>query len=218
MNVANSTGSTYNCTIPGTNQLGVETDNCPAFKLPINVICKNAPFTLDFGAIDADTDDSLVYSLCNAYNGGQAAGATFDNPAPPPYASANYIFPYSSGNPFGTSVTINPQTGVISGVAPDFGKYVVCVCIQVYKKGVPVATHRKDLIVQVSDCTLTVSDPMPNFVTCDGFNVQFSHTSTGANSIFWDLGDPSTLDDTSNLAAPTYTYGDTGSLYYQISH
>ncbi|HRF17959.1 MAG TPA: PKD domain-containing protein, partial [Chitinophagaceae bacterium] len=44
----------------------------------------------------------------------------------------------------------------------------------------------------------------------DGFNVQFSHTSTGANSVFWDFGDLSTLADTSNINNPSYTYTDTG--------
>ncbi|HEY6502841.1 MAG TPA: PKD domain-containing protein [Chitinophagaceae bacterium] len=210
MNVANSTGSTYTCRIPGTNQLGAGTDSSPQFKLPVNVICKNAPFTLDFGAIDADPTDSLVYSLCNAYNGGASVNAAFDNPAAPPYGSVTYTFPYSSGNPFGTPVTINPQTGLISGLAPDLGKYVVSVCIQVYRNGIPIATHRKDLIVQVSDCTLTIASPMPDFVTCDGFNVQFFHNSTGASSVFWDLGDLSTLADTSNINNPTYTYSDTG--------
>jgi gliding motility-associated-like protein len=51
---------------------------------------------------------------------------------------------------------------------------------------------------------------MPDFVTCDGFNVQFSHNSSGANSVFWDLGDPLTLADTSHIDNPTYTYADTG--------
>ncbi|MBL7738569.1 MAG: gliding motility-associated C-terminal domain-containing protein [Chitinophagaceae bacterium] len=210
MNVANSTGSTYSCRIPGTNQLGTGTDNCPSFKLPINVICKDAPFTLDFGAIEVDPNDSLVYSLCEAFNGGASTNASFDDPAPPPYASANYNLPYSGTNPFGTSVSINPQTGVISGMAPDFGRYVVCVCINVYRQGVLIATHKKDLIVQVSDCTLTAANAMPDFVTCDGFNVQFSHTSNGANSVFWDLGDLSTQGDTSSSNTPTYTYSDTG--------
>lgn len=210
VNVANSTGSTYSCSIPGTNQIGTGGDNCPAFKLPVNVICKNAPFTLDFGAIETDPNDSLVYSLCSAYNGGAAVNAQFNDPAPPPYNAANYLFPYSGTNQFGTAVTINPQTGLISGMAPDLGSYVVCVCITVYRSGVPIGTHRKDLIVRVSDCTLTISNPMPDFVTCDGFNVQFSHTSTNATSVFWDLGDPATLADTSHGDAPTYTYTDTG--------
>lgn len=210
MNVANSTGSTYTCSIPGTNQLGNNGDNAPQFGLPVNVICRLAPFTLNFGAIDVDPNDSVVYSFCNAYNGGAAVDASFNNPAAPPYAAVNYLSPYSSGNPFGTFASINSQTGVITGIAPEVGKYVVCVCIDIYRNGVLIATHRKDLIVQVSGCTLTVANAMPDFVTCDGFNVQFSHNSTGANSIFWNLGDPSTLADTSLIDNPIYTYADTG--------
>ncbi len=213
MNVGNNTGSTYNCSIPGTNQLGSGNDTSPQFGVPLNVICKNAPFTLNFAAIDPDgAGDSLVYSFCNAYDGGAAVDASFDNAAPPPYNSVVYTPPFSSSNPFGTGATINPQTGVISGIAPDFGKYVVCVCINVYRNGVLIATHRKDLIVQVSDCIVTVANPMPNYTTCNGFDVQFSHNSTGANTIFWDFGDPSTLADTSLLDSPTYTYPDTGTF------
>ncbi len=210
INVGNSIGFTYNCSIPGTNQIGNTGDNCPSFGLPINVICKNSPFSLNFGAIDVDPGDSLAYSLCDAFNGGAATGSPFNDPAPPPYNSVLYNFPFTSTNPFGTGATINPQTGVISGMAPDFGKYVVCVCITVYRNGVPIATHRKDLIVQVSDCVITTA--VANFVpvTCDGFNVQFSQSSTGATTFFWDFGDPTTLADTSNLAIDNYTYIDTG--------
>ena len=209
VNVGNSTGSTYACSIPGSNQLPVGNDSSPQFSLPVNVICRNAPFTLNFSATDPD-GDSLSYSLCSAYNGGAAINAGFQDPAPPPYSSVSYNTPFTGANPLGTGATINPQTGVITGLAPDFGKYVVSVCISVFRNGVQIATHRKDLIVQVSDCELTTATPMPDFITCDGFNVQFSHTSTGANSVFWDFGDLSTLADTSNINNPSYTYTDTG--------
>ncbi|HEX5652845.1 MAG TPA: PKD domain-containing protein [Chitinophagaceae bacterium] len=216
-NVGNNTGSTYSCTIPGSSQLPPgQNDSSPKFKLPVNVICKDAPFTLDFGAIDNDPGDSLVYSLCNAFDGGAAIDAGFSNPAPPPYNSVVYTPPYNSIFPLGSEVTINPQTGLISGRAPGLGKYVVCVCINVYKNGVLVGTHRKDLIVDVSDCVVTNSDPMPDFVTCDGFNVQFSHTSTGANSVYWDFGDNSSVIDTSVLGNPTYTYADTGTYTIKL--
>lgn len=216
INVANSTGSTYNCVIPGANQLPIGNDSSPQFGLPINVICKLAPFTLNFSATDPDPGDSLVYSLCDAYNGGLAVNAGFNDPAPPPYGSANYNFPYSGANPMGTGVVINPQTGIISGIAPDFGKYVVCVCINIYRNGVLIATHRKDLIVQVSDCQITSAVPMPSFVTCDGFNIQFSHTSTGANTVFWDFGDPTTLADTSNSNNPSWDYTTAGAGTYIV--
>lgn len=211
INVGNSTGSTYMCTIPGSSQLGpTGTDTSPQFGVAVNVICKNAPFTLNFSATDPNPGDSLVYGLCNAYNGGASSDASFDNPAPPPYGSVFYTPPYSGGDPFGTGASIDPRTGIITGMAPDEGNYVVSVCITVYRSGVIIGSHRKDLIVRVSDCVITVANPMPDFVTCDGFNVQFSHTSTGANTVFWNFGDNSTLADTSLLANPSYTFPDTG--------
>ncbi|MEQ1677006.1 MAG: PKD domain-containing protein [Chitinophagaceae bacterium] len=210
VNVGNSTGSTYNCIIPGSNQLPTGHDSSPQFAVPVNVICKNAPFTLNFAATDPDPGDSLSYSLCNAYNGGGAINAGFNDPAPPPYGTVNYNFPYSSANPFGTSATINPLTGIISGTAPDLGKYVVCVCIDVFRNGVLIGSHRKDLIVQVSDCEITSANPIPDFVTCGDSTIQFSHSSTGAFTVFWDFGVLPLTNDTSNLSSPTFTYIDTG--------
>ena len=210
VNVGNSTGSTYQCVIPGNNLLPAGNDSSPRFFAPVNVICRNAPFTLNFSATDPDPNDSLAYSLCNAFNGGASVNAGFNDPAGPPYGSVGYTSPYTAGNPFGTGASINRQTGVISGTAPGFGKYVISVCIDVYRQGQRIGSHRKDLIVQVSDCILTIANPLPDFVTCDGFNVQFSHTSTGANSVFWDFGVGTQTDDTAIIDNPSFTFPDTG--------
>ncbi len=46
---------------------------------------------------------------------------------------------------------------------------------------------------------------------CEGDGtVQFSHTSTGANTVFWDFGVSAILNDTSNIGNPSFTYTDTG--------
>lgn len=212
MNVANSTGSSYGCSIPGTNQLGpTDTDNSPQFGIPVNVICKNSPFTLDFSATDPDPRDSLVYSLCNAFNGGNAVDASFDNAAAPPYSSASYNTSYSGANPLGTGATINRKTGIISGMSPDLGHYVICVCIDVYRDGRLIATHRKDLIVKVQDCEITVANPMPDFASCgNDFTVQFWHTSTGATTVFWDFGVTGVQNDTAITDSPSFIFPDTG--------
>ncbi|RYY42549.1 MAG: hypothetical protein EOO06_21005, partial [Chitinophagaceae bacterium] len=178
-NVNIDQGANYLCVIPGLSNLPVpQTDNSPQFKLPVSVICANSGFTLDFSATDADPTDSLVYSFCNAFDGGQATLADFRDPAPPPYQSVNYTAPYNALNPLGFLATINPLTGLISGTAPNAGRYVVCVCITVYRGGRAFATHRKDLIVEVSGCIPTQANAIPSFTTCDGFNIQFDHSST----------------------------------------
>jgi gliding motility-associated-like protein len=215
-NINNGQGSTYSCEIPGLFSLANPfTDNSPQYKLPISVICENSPFTLDFSATDAE-GDSLVYSFCNAYNGGAAQGGNFDNPAPPPYQSVIYTSPYNAISPMGPLASINPATGIISGIAPPGGKYVICVCASEYRNGQLITVHRKDLIVEVSSCVPTVANPLPSFTTCDGFNIQFSHNSTGANSVFWDFGDPTTLADTSHLDNPVYVYPDTGVYFIKF--
>ena len=58
----------------------------------------------------------------------------------------------ASDVPLGDKATIDPQTGIISGIAPDVGRYVVCVAVRSYRNGVFVAEHRKDFIVNVTDC------------------------------------------------------------------
>lgn len=74
-------GATYIGQIPGNNTLGTNLqDNSPQFSRGISVVCYNRPFTLDFSATDPD-GDSLVYSICNAFNGGLAGDAGFTTPA-----------------------------------------------------------------------------------------------------------------------------------------
>ena len=204
-------GGNYLCVIPGLNTLpNPLTDSSPEFKLPISVICANSSFSLDFSATDPNPTDSLVYSFCDALGGGLADRGDFRDHSPPPYSPVIYNAPFAGSNPLGPLATINPRTGIISGIAPDVGKYVVCVCINVYRNGALIASHRKDLIVAISPCIPTQATAMPSFTTCDGFNIQFDHSSLGATSVFWDFGDPSTDADTSLLDMPVYVYPDTG--------
>ncbi len=205
------TGANYSCVIPGLNQLGsaASFDNSPQYQLPVSVICQNSPFTLDFSATDID-GDSLVYMFCNAFDGGAAVDAGFEDPAPPPYNSVGYISPYSGAVPLGVQASINPSTGLISGISPDAGNYVLAVCVRAYRNGRLITTHRKDLMVKVSPCNPIRAVPDPGYITCDGFNIQFDHNSSGANTVFWDFGVDSSTLDTSTIDNPVYVYADTG--------
>ena len=217
-NIVNNQGATYTCVIPGLNVLpNPQTDNSPAYKLPISAICENSPFTLDFSATDTQ-GDSLVYNFCDAYNGGLAGNAAFDDPAPPPYGSVTYIAPYTGSSPMGSQVTINPSTGIISGIAPAAGKYVICVCASVYRNGVLITVHRKDLIVAVNACVPLTANPNFTPITCDGFTVNFEDNSAGnPDAWLWDFGDPASgANNTANTPNPTHTFSDTGVFYVKL--
>ena len=212
-NGANGAGATYATTIPGTNLLGaVAQDNSPRFSTGISVVCFNNNFVLDFSATDPD-GDQLVYSMCNAYNGGAAQNASNITPSVPPYGSLSYLPGFSGASPLGAGATINTQTGIISGIAPPSGKYVVSVCVSSYRNGVYIATHRKDFIITVADCDFASADLLPDYITCDGFSFAFSNLSQSPlnQSFYWDFGDvASGANNTSTLANPTHVFSAAG--------
>lgn len=210
MNIPNSVGATYAAVIPGTATMPVRnSDISPRFASSISVVCHYRPFTLDFSATDAD-GDSLVYSLCAAYNGGGAQNASYTTPAGPPYGSVNYIGGYSGTSPMGNGVTINSQTGIISGIAPQAGKYVVSVCVNSYDRSTRrfIGTHRKDFIVTVAPCDIAGAQLQPDYISCDGFTFDFVNLNSSPlnETFFWDFGD----GNTSTAQNPTHTYAVAG--------
>jgi gliding motility-associated-like protein len=208
------TGSTYSCTIPPV------IDNCPSFTTGLDLICAKRQFKLNFNALDAD-NDSLVYSFCSAYDGGAAQNALNINPEGPrhPYTSVEYINGFSSLQPLGDKVSINRSTGLISGIAPIEGKYIVAVQVESYKNGILIGKHRKDFIVNVGNCDFAGAQLDPKPVTCDGFSVTFSNSNTSPlnQTLYWDFGDPASGGSNfSTLATPTHKYSDTGLYTYKL--
>jgi gliding motility-associated-like protein len=209
-NIPNQVGATYSADIPGANTIPARgTDASPKFSLGISVVCYNRPFTLNFSATDND-GDSLVYSLCGAYNGGAASNASFETPGPPPYSSVSYTNGYSGEQPLGPQATINPQTGIISGVAPNAGKYVVSVCVNSYDRstGRFISTHRKDFIITVAPCDFAGAQLLPSYSSCDGFTFNFTNLNTSPlnQTFLWSFGDGNTSTDPN----PVHTYATAG--------
>ncbi|MEP7237704.1 MAG: PKD domain-containing protein [Ferruginibacter sp.] len=201
---AQGEGSTYICTIPGTNQLPAGVNSSPQFGTQLAPVCYRAAFTFDFSAFDPD-GDSLVYYYCNAYDRGNSINSNNVTPSNPPYQSVNYINGYSGTNPLGSTSTLNTRTGIISGIAPQTaGRYVVCVCIDEYRNGVVIGHHRKDFILNVNDCNVPAAVLNPRPTTCDGFTVNFENDAPPDNiqSYLWDFGD----GNTSTQSAPSHTY------------
>jgi len=205
-------GATYLGSIAGTSTIGAGVNSSPQFLVKDTaLVCQDRNFQLDFGATDPDFD-SLSYSFCEAYNGGSSGSPVVTNPPPPPYASIPYGGVYSAFQPLGPGININPRTGLISGIAPQAGSYVIAVCVNEWRNGIIINTHRKDFILKVGDCDFVAAQLPIRVTSCDGYTVQFENQTPSAliNAWKWDFGVPTLTNDTSNLERPTYTYPDTG--------
>ncbi len=216
---SNSFGEAYTIRIPGsmTGVPNAQQNSSPQFIFnDTALVCANNYFSINFTATDKD-GDSLVYYFCDAYTGGSNTGnGASPNPASaPPYSYVSYAGIFTGSKPLGPNVSINSKTGVISGIAPGLGEYVVCVCVSEYRNGVHFADSRKEIHLYVRNCNPVSAKLKPRAATCDGFTVDFSNATEGINPVgtdfFWDFGDPASgTSNTSTLPNPIHTYSDTG--------
>jgi gliding motility-associated-like protein len=146
-------------------------NNSPKFKnFPPTVICLNTQLKFDHSASDKE-GDQLVYEFCapktaggrDGENGGDATGCNGVRPSPlkcsPPFEDINFVQPlYSSSNPMSGSVpiTIDPVTGLISGVPNISGQYVVGVCVKEFRNGKLIGQIRRDFQFNVTQCQIAV--------------------------------------------------------------
>jgi gliding motility-associated-like protein len=204
-------GDTWTIKIPGTSNGATAPENSsPKFTaIDTAVICANNSFKFNFNAIDPDSD-SLVYEFAPAYTGGSST-----NPSPP-VADPNFITvpyspPFNAYAPLGSKVSIDRKSGLVSGIAPGIGEYVLTVVVKEYRKGVYISEARKSLHIQVASCNLIAAE-LSDDNTCDGFTKTFKNNlpDPAGASLSWDFGVPGITTDVSNIANPTYTYPDTG--------
>lgn len=203
------TGATYFTELPGTNN-GKLGNSSPVFnKEEATLVCADKKFTYDFSATDPDKDE-LHYSFCDAYKGGSTTDGRVGIPAPavaPPYDFVQYVSPYSGSSPLGPNVTIDPNTGIISGIAPNPGKYVVTVCVNEYRSGVLIGTLRKDFHINVTTCMKQVVAAMPDkYSDCKGYTITFLNYSTLGKTYTWDFGDGTPLYVTNSTDPYPHTY------------
>lgn len=204
-----SVGSNYVTRIPGKNTLPTGHNSSPQFLLKDTaLVCANKSFKLDFGAEDPD-NDVLTFALCDAYTASSGSNNT------PPAATLNlsplpYSSPFSGDYPLGSKVNINQSTGIISGIAPGEGTYVVNVCITEWRNGKAFTEHRKDFILKVQNCDIIEAVLPEKTIQCKDFTVHFENLSTSSSitSYQWNFGDASS--NLSNDPTVDYTYSDTG--------
>jgi gliding motility-associated-like protein len=209
-------GTTIMCNIP--DAIMIPVDNNPVFNtLPPTFICNQAPWIFDHSATDAD-GDSLVYELCYPYEGASTFDPMPDIPSEPPYTPVTYLSPYSLTNVLGgTAMTINPSTGEIHAVPESEGQFVYAIRVKEYRNGEYIGETRREFQVNVQECgTVTLAGIFSPTIACGSLSTSFLNLSYGAGTYSWSFGDPSTTNDTSTAANPSYTYSDTGTYIVQL--
>ena len=214
---SNDAGATYMCEIPG--NVPAVTPEAYKNSSPIYVanevaaICANSGFTFTFAADETD-GDSVSYSLCSGFLGASPTNPGPPTAAPPPYQELNYNFPFSGSQPLGALATMNPKTGLITGIAPGVtGQYVLTACAYEYRQGRLINIHRKDIHVSVSNCVPLKAILKPNYAYCDDFLVNFKNEQFNppGSQFIWDYGDGSKRDTTNDPEGKvSHQYADTG--------
>ncbi|MBC7947919.1 MAG: gliding motility-associated C-terminal domain-containing protein [Chitinophagaceae bacterium] len=219
---SSNVGATYTAIIPGNGIVSTGPDNNSAHFIGADtvIVCAGYPFTYSFAAEDLDPTDELSYSFCDAYIGGgqgqgQGPGSAAPNPpAGPTYSFVPYAAPYSGFSPLGGGVTINSSTGLITGIAPLPGIYVVTVCVNEIRNGEIIATQRKDLQIKSGDCDVADANLQLEYIECGGLTLTFQNEAPPnplINSYYWEFGDPASgVLNTSTDPSPVHPFSAPG--------
>ncbi len=229
-------------------------NNSPVFnRFPPTVICNGEPLRFDHSATDAE-GDQLVYEFCAPLTSGGTDGesgigdprsCTGVRPASirclPPYDEVMFQLPtFSANNPIGGNpqISLNPNTGLITGVPMINGQYVVGVCVKEFRDGKLIGTIRRDFQFNVTVCQIAVSAALDtdasklkdgyveisqdgklfNFKSCGSKLIPFLNKSTEIRNILgyeWHIND-GTKVDTFNTANLDYTFNRFGRFSGQM--
>ncbi|MCB0507822.1 MAG: gliding motility-associated C-terminal domain-containing protein [Bacteroidetes bacterium] len=202
-------GATYTINIPPAETGQHIINTSPVFSnYPPVYICLGKPIDYDHSAYDAD-GDSLVYKLCTPYSGASIFDPLNDYTyEPPPFDTIEWRPPFSLSNVLGgTPLSINSNTGHLSGTPTTQGQFVVGVSIEEYRNGNLLTKTIRDFQFNVVNCGLQViSSFFAPELQCNSLDVHFNNQSVGADSYLWDFGD----GQISTEENPIHTYADTG--------
>ncbi|MGB1075677.1 MAG: gliding motility-associated C-terminal domain-containing protein [Flavobacteriales bacterium] len=186
-------------------------NSTPTFDaLPQAFVCNQYPFSISHSASDTD-GDSLAYSLCQIYLGGDVINPIPTPPNPPPFNPVTWTGGFSADNPFGlaANVTIDPVTGVMSGLPIQVGKFSVGICVEEWRNGVMIGAIQRDFTIDVVTCEV-LSPVYEPIASCEGMTVNFELFNAPADDYDWDFGVLNSDSDTSSVAEPSFTYDEPG--------
>jgi gliding motility-associated-like protein len=157
-------------------------------------VCANQELNVNSAATDVD-NDSIAYKLCAPLVGG-----TFQRPQPipptaPPFQPIIWLGPtYSLANVLGGNnpLTIDVNSGIMKGVPPVLGQFVVAVCLEEYDRSTKnlLSVVRRDFQYNVVNCMVPQATFEAPKEVCVGSNLTLKQNTPGAKSVEWYLGEP----------------------------
>lgn len=215
------TGFTLTCQVPGTPDDNY-INSSPRFNnYPPLLLCNNEDLIFDHSATDPD-GDVLQYQLVTPNSGASGFNPQPSPAPPPPYAPVSWMGGHNAIQPLGpgSSINIDPVTGLLTASPNLLGLYVVGIQVSELRNGVVINSTTRDFLFRVFNCNLQLESILPNqedlpdFVSyCQGLTVNFVNNSYGGTNYEWDFGVPGTNTDVSTAFAPSFTYPADG--YYQ---
>jgi gliding motility-associated-like protein len=224
LNNPDDTGITLSTTIPGSGSNYYQNSSPRFVNYPPILLCNNDNLVFNHVATDPD-GDQLVYSLVTPNAGANSINPLPAQTPPPPYPPVNWAGGFSAATPLGpgSSVSINPVTGILNVNPSMLGLFVVGVRVQEIRNGVIIGETVRDFLFRVFNCNITMQailptqEQLPTFISyCQGLNVQFDNNSYGGTSYAWDFGVPGTNADVSSNFEPNYTYPAPGTYQAQL--
>lgn len=162
-------------------------NDSPSFNnFPPTVVCVDQEFSFDHSVSDAE-GDSISYRFGTPLVGGGLEGSSFTNPGdatacngvkptppcPPPFQKARYRSPlYSESNPMGgdPQISIDPQTGLITGRPEIQGQFVITIVAEEYRDGKKIGEINREFQFNVAQCDPTVFARIESAVMIDESN------------------------------------------------
>ena len=183
----------FNTYIP--NNAVLLTNSSPTWtNFPPVFVCQGLDVDFDHSATDADGDE-LVYSLYTPY---QSNNPTYNaNPIPNniQFTPVPWEIGFSANNPLnvsGTPLTLDPVSGLLTGIPEDIGQFIVGIKCEEFRDGVKIGEIVRDFQFNVVNCPPLKEAGIGPITDCDGIDVLMNNASSpGASDFFWDFGDGS---------------------------
>ena len=157
-------------------------------------VCANQELNVNSAATDVN-NDSIAYKLCAPLVGGTLQRPQPIPPTAPPFQPVIWLSPtYSLANVLGGNnpLTIDVNTGIMKGVPPVLGQFVVAVCLEEYDRSTKnlLSVVRRDFQYNVVNCSVPQATFEAPKEVCVDSKLTLKQSTPGAKSVEWYLGEP----------------------------